>query len=284
MVADGTLPKAIAPDHFTVSWKRRTVLSFCFDAIPAGRLRRSRRAQPFHAFPGIALAVALLGLGETPVHANWLERPQSQLARPARCDAAPERTRETFKAFATCQASLYGLEPVLAHAVMEIESGFDPGVRGADGEVGLMQVMPATARMLGFRGSLDELGEPAANIALGVKYLAQANRLAAGDLCTTVMKYRAGHGETRFSVRSVNYCRRARAILAREGLDVTGPLPVATVGFSVGSADDVAPGQDKRVCVRRFFVPGPRYMKCAEYRSPTQARVMQALRARLFDG
>lgn len=232
----------------------------------------------------IALAVALLGLDATSAHANWLERPQPPRARPAHCVAAPERSRETFKALATCQASLYGLEPVLAHAVMEIESGFDPGVRGADGEVGLMQVMPATARMLGFRGSLDELGEPATNIALGVKYLAQANRLAAGDLCTTVMKYRAGHGETRFSVRSVNYCQRARAILAREGLEVAGPLPVATVGFSDASLDGAVTGQEKRVCVRRSFVPGPRYMKCAEYRSPTQARVIQALRARLFDG
>ncbi len=230
------------------------------------------------------MAVALLGLGQTPVHANWLERPQLRQAMPIHCDAAPQRNRETFKAFATCQASRYGLEPVLAHAVMEIESDFDPGVHGADGEVGLMQVMPATARMLGFRGSLDELGEPATNIALGVKYLAQANRLAAGDLCTTVMKYRAGHGETRFSVRSVNYCQRARAILAREGFEVTGPLPVATVGFSDGSVDELVPGQGKRVCVRRFFVPGPRYMRCAEYRSPAQARTIQALRARLFDG
>ncbi|TPI15597.1 lytic transglycosylase domain-containing protein [Mesorhizobium sp. B4-1-1] len=248
--------------------------------------------KPLRTFPGVALAVALLGLGQTSVHANWLERPQPPGAQPAHCDAAPERTRETFVAFATCQASLYGLKPVLAHAVMEIESGFDPGVRGADGEVGLMQVMPATARMLGFRGSLDELGEPATNIALGVKYLAQANRLAAGDLCTTVMKYRAGHGETRFSVRSVNYCQRARAILAREGLDVAGPLPVATIGssdvsttgFSGASMDGAVTGQEKRVCVRRSFVPGPRYMKCAEYRSPAQASAIQALRARLFDG
>ncbi|RUU60842.1 lytic transglycosylase domain-containing protein [Mesorhizobium sp. M2C.T.Ca.TU.009.01.2.1] len=248
--------------------------------------------KPLRTFPGIALAAALLCLCQTSVHANWLERPQPPGTRPVRCAAAPERTAETFKAFATCQASLYGLEPVLAHAVMEIESGFDPGVRGADGEVGLMQVMPATARMLGFRGSLDELGEPATNIALGVRYLAQANRLAAGDLCTTVMKYRAGHGETRFSVRSVNYCQRARAILAREGLDIAGPLPVATIGFSdvltVGlsdaSVDGVVTGQEKRVCVRRSFVPGPRYMKCAEYRSPAQARTIRALRARLFDG
>jgi len=236
----------------------------------------------------IAAAIAFSGFGQlvTQAHANWLERPASfGLPRPARCDAAPEWTRETFKAFATCQASLYGLEPVLAHAVMEIESGFDPDVHGADGEVGLMQVMPGTARMLGFRGSLDELGAPATNIALGVRYLAQANSLAAGDLCTTVMKYRAGHGETRFSELSVRYCRHARAILAREGFAVTGPLPVATFGFSAfPSADDSAPAQGKRICVRRLFVPGPRYMKCADYRSAGQAKVIKALRARLFNG
>lgn len=236
----------------------------------------------------IAGAIALVGFA-TQAHANWLERPLASRyhqSPPVRCLAAQEWTRETFKAFASCQASIYGLEPVLAHAVMEIESGFDPDVHGADGEVGLMQVMPATARMLGFRGSLDELGLPATNIALGVRYLAQANRIAAGDLCTTVMKYRAGHNENRFSALSVRYCRRARAILAREGFEVTGPLPVATFGFSAFSAgeDDGASVQEKRVCVRRVFVPGPRYMKCADYRSAGQASRIKALRGRLFDG
>jgi soluble lytic murein transglycosylase-like protein len=239
----------------------------------------------------IAAAIALAVFAPE-ARANWLERPAlepqapSGSTRPVRCDVAPEWTRETFKAFATCQASLYGLEPVLAHAVMEIESGFDPDVHGADGEVGLMQVMPATARMLGFRGSLDELAVPATNIALGVRYLAQANSLAAGDLCTTVMKYRAGHGETRFSELSVRYCGRARAILAREGFAVAGPLPVATFGFSAfpTAGDDGAPAPAKRICVRRLFVPGPRYMKCADYRSAGQARQIKALRARLFNG
>ncbi|TGQ63841.1 MAG: lytic transglycosylase domain-containing protein [Mesorhizobium sp.] len=203
--------------------------------------------------------------------------------RQARCDAGSEWSRETFKAFATCQASIYGLEPKLAHAVMEIESGFDPGVRGGDGEVGLMQVMPATARMLGFRGSLDDLGVPATNIALGVEYLALANKLAGGDLCTTVMKYRAGHNETRFSALSVRYCQRARTILARDGLEVTGPLPVATFGFSALSESwDSNSAGVKRVCVRRVFVPGPRYMKCADYRTAEQAGRIKALRAQLF--
>ncbi|MER9657852.1 transglycosylase SLT domain-containing protein [Mesorhizobium sp. M0152] len=242
----------------------------------------------------VAGTVALIGFSQivTPARANWLERPRieqhpsSGVTRPANCEAAAQWTRQTFKAFATCQASLYGLEPVLAHAVMEIESGFDPGVQGADGEIGLMQVMPATARMLGFRGSLDDLSAPATNIALGVRYLAQANSLAAGDLCTTVMKYRAGHNESRFSALSVRYCQRARAILAREGYEVTGPLPVATFGLSAfpTAGDGGVPGQGRGVCVRRVFVPGPRYMKCADYRTAGQARQIKALRAKLFGG
>ncbi len=75
-------------------------------------------------------ALASLGLSATPASANWLERPSvgqrqpSDVTRPARCDAATQWTRQTFKAFASCQASIYGLEPVLAHAVIEIESGF----------------------------------------------------------------------------------------------------------------------------------------------------------------
>ncbi|WP_425284711.1 lytic transglycosylase domain-containing protein [Mesorhizobium qingshengii] len=206
----------------------------------------------------VAATIALVGFGQTATlaRANWLERPYGEqrqlldLARPVRCDAAPEWTRETFKVFAACQASIYGLEPMLAHAVMEIESGFDPDVKGADGEVGLMQVMPATARMLGFQGSLDDLSAPATNIAIGVKYLAQANRLAAGDLCTTVMKYRAGHNESRFSTLSVRYCQRARAILAREGFEVTGPLPLATFGSSAFSAGGENPPRRRKKRVR----------------------------------
>src|SRR5262249_45940658 len=83
---------------------------------------------------------------------------------------------------------------------------------------------------LGFVGSLADLAAPATNIHYGVTYLAQAWRLAGGDLCTAVMKYRAGHGETRFSYRSVDYCIAVRAKLVPRGFHVTGNIPVATFG------------------------------------------------------
>jgi hypothetical protein len=206
---------------------------------------------------------------------------------PPECGQAAE-TKQGYRNLATCEATWQGLPPAIAHAVMEIESGYHEGARGGDGEVGLMQVLPSTARMLGFRGTADELSEPAVNVRFGVDYLAEAWRLAGGDLCTALMKYRAGHGETRFSVLSVRYCDRARQILQREGVEVTGTLPEATFGFSAGSplwtggTGSRQAAKAKGVCVRRHLVPGPRYMKCAEYRSKQEARRIVSLRARLF--
>jgi soluble lytic murein transglycosylase-like protein len=199
-----------------------------------------------------------------------------------------EADKNAFRALAACEARAKDLPAEFAVAVMEIESSYDPEARGGDGEIGLMQVMPATARLMGFRGTLDELAEPRTNIALGVRYLAGAFQLAEGDLCTTVMKYRAGHAETRFSALSVRYCLRARAILEREGFKVTGTVPEATFGFAavagLGEVNARGSAAPKGVCVRRSFVPGPRYMRCVEYRPAAQARHIRSLRAKLFGG
>lgn len=138
-----------------------------------------------------------------------------------------------LRALVQKQAIERGMPPELAHAVVTVESAYRPNAVGDVGEVGLMQVRPSTARMLGFSGTDKELFSPETNIRFGVEYLAQAYRLSDSDICTTVMKYRAGHGETRFSHRSVAYCARVRSILKAEGFPVTGALPVATFGDPV---------------------------------------------------
>jgi hypothetical protein len=121
-------------------------------------------------------------------------------------------------------AAQYSLPSALADAVATVESAYEPGARGAAGEVGLMQVRPSTAAMLGFQGSLEQLADPATNIRLGVKYLAGAWVVTGGRLCDTLMKYRAGYGEDSMSLRSVTYCRRARDYLASIGSPLaTGP-------------------------------------------------------------
>ena len=148
--------------------------------------------------------------------------------------AAPRDTRGGYRALVEKEAKRENLPPEIAEAVMAVESGFNPAAIGGVGEIGLMQVLPSTARMLGFVGSNSELAVPATNIRYGVTYLAQAWRLSGGDLCTAVMKYRAGHGETRFSYLSVEYCRKVRAKLAARGYAVSGILPTPTFGSALG--------------------------------------------------
>jgi soluble lytic murein transglycosylase-like protein len=136
-----------------------------------------------------------------------------------------------YRAIAKAEAERRGLPPAMADAVMKVESNYNAAARGRDGEYGLMQVMPPTARLLGLEGPIETLAEPEVNIRLGVRYLAEAWRLAGGDICTAAMKYRAGHGETRFSALSVRYCERVRAHLASVGYPVTGSIPEPTFGF-----------------------------------------------------
>lgn len=184
------------------------------------------------------LALALCGPAAADptltLHAGGGAMPTS--AAPADASAAHSKTqmpagREAYRAIARREAARLGLPFEMADAVMRVESAYRADAHGAAGEIGLMQVMPPTARMLGFAGTLEELADPETNIALGVRYLAEAWRLARGDICTAAMKYRAGHRETRFSVLSVRYCVNVRAHLASLGYAVTGEVPPATFGL-----------------------------------------------------
>ncbi len=148
------------------------------------------------------------------------------------------------------EAKRTGMPAEVAEAVTHTESAFNPSVIGNDGEIGLMQVMPSTARMMGFSGSLSDLAVPEINIRYGVSYLAQAWRLAGGDLCTAVMKYRAGHGESRFSYLSVDYCLKVRKRLTARGFVVTGVVPPATFGNQVaGGGGGGSVGRCRNKCL-----------------------------------
>jgi soluble lytic murein transglycosylase-like protein len=159
----------------------------------------------------------------------------------------------TYRALIAKEARNSALAPEIAEAVMAVESGYNPDAIGGSGEIGLMQIMPSTARMLGFIGSNAELAVPETNIHYGVLYLAQAWRLAGGDLCTATMKYRAGHGETRFSYLSVNYCLAVRAKLAARGFAVTGEVPTPTFG-APGSAAPSSVARAGGACGRRCLI------------------------------
>jgi soluble lytic murein transglycosylase-like protein len=61
----------------------------------------------------------------------------------------------------------HGVDPMLVKALIQVESGYRPKARSPKGAVGLMQIMPATAREYKVRNPFD----PKANIEAGVKHL-----------------------------------------------------------------------------------------------------------------
>ena len=137
------------------------------------------------------------------------------------------------------EATAQGIPPELADAVAMVETGYRPDAVGSSGEIGLMQVMPATARQLGFYGTTIELADPATNIALGVRYLARAWMLGGGDICRSLMKYRAGLGQETMTPLSAGYCTRAIAWLGSTGSSLArgATIPDGSVASPALSAD-----------------------------------------------
>lgn len=87
------------------------------------------------------------------------------------------------------------LPPALLHAVISVESGYDPNARSPRGAAGLMQLMPATARELG----VVDVWDPAANINGGARYLKRLLGLFDNDLSLALAAYNAGPGAVRSS-------------------------------------------------------------------------------------
>jgi hypothetical protein len=180
---------------------------------------------------GMAVAVAVSGLWSSAVRAEEVSAPtvRPALITPVNLPWQVAERRASVLSLIEREAQRHVLPSELADAVAFVESAYLESAVGKAGEIGLMQIMPSTAAMLGFAGSLTQLAEPETNIRYGVEYLAIAWRLTGGDLCRTLMKYRAGHGADVISARSAEYCRRAREHLAALGsaLADAGTLPAA---------------------------------------------------------
>ncbi len=112
-------------------------------------------------------------------------------------------------------AKSYGVPVGLANAVVRIESGFRPNLRGKAGEIGLMQVKLSTARGLGYRGSAKGLYNPATNIRYGMKYLGMAHKIGGKTTCGTILRYNAGHGAKRMNPISAAYCSKVKRVMAK---------------------------------------------------------------------
>lgn len=118
--------------------------------------------------------------------------------------------RSAYDAIIAKHARAHGIPLALAHGVVRTESNYRANARGQAGEIGLMQIKPATARGMGYKGSAKGLYDPETNIRYGMKYLAGAHKIGGGDVCGTLLRYNAGHGAKRMNKMSAAYCSKVK--------------------------------------------------------------------------
>jgi len=86
---------------------------------------------------------------------------------PAAAKPGPGLRDTAYAELITAAAEAHGVNPTLVQALIQVESNYQPRARSSKGAMGLMQLMPSTAREYKLRNAYD----PAANISAGVKKL-----------------------------------------------------------------------------------------------------------------
>ncbi len=139
-------------------------------------------------------ALALAACSTTPVVSASANAPAP--ARPASASEYnhplyPNETPE-LRALILKYADLYDVPVELVQRQIVRESTHRPWVRNGP-YYGLMQILPQTARTMGFRGAPEELLDAETNLKYAVKYLRGAWIVSGGDIDAAVMWYARGY-------------------------------------------------------------------------------------------
>jgi soluble lytic murein transglycosylase-like protein len=185
-------------------------------------------------FRWIVLAAALLAGTPALAHAQiyaWRDgsghlvlsdRPKDPAARtysvPSATSSEFRVTRPAVRGRATSFDSLiaqhalrHSLDPTFVRAVVQAESGFNPRARSIKGAMGLMQLMPDTARDYGVVNAYD----PVENIRAGVAYLKSLLTRYNNDEALALAAYNAGPAAVDKYGRAIPPYRETRDYVAR---------------------------------------------------------------------
>jgi soluble lytic murein transglycosylase-like protein len=109
----------------------------------------------------------------------------------AKANLHPGETPE-LRALIRKWAATYEIPESLLHRQIQRESGYNPAARNGP-YYGLMQILPQTARTMGYRGTPEGLLDPDTNLEFGAKYLRGAWLVSGGNQDKAMMWYAKGY-------------------------------------------------------------------------------------------
>jgi TP901 family phage tail tape measure protein len=146
---------------------------------------------------------------------------QAFLTRPLQSQVSP--TSSKFADLVNAAGAQYGVDPRLIDAIMQAESSYNPNAKSSAGAVGLMQLMPDTAKRFGV---VDRFN-PAQSIDGGAQYLRFLLDKFGGDVSLAAAGYNAGEGRVERSGNRVpnipetqEYVKRVLANLKAQPFDL----------------------------------------------------------------
>jgi soluble lytic murein transglycosylase-like protein len=116
--------------------------------------------------------------------------PDLLIGAPRRASPINLADRKHYTPLISAVAKEHQLDPALLHAVITVESGYNPKARSPKGAVGLMQLMPDTAK----RYDVANIWDPRDNVRGGARYLRDLLGMFNNNLALALAAYNAGEG------------------------------------------------------------------------------------------
>jgi hypothetical protein len=147
-----------------------------------------------HRFEGTSIVLVLRDGGEiitdqslvTAITPDEVPYPEPPIQQAAVAAEPPVLASVPYGDVIDSAAVRHGVDPELVRAVIQVESAYQPRARSQKGAMGLMQLMPETARQYAVKNPYD----PTANIEAGVKHLKAL--LSRFELSLALAAYNAG--------------------------------------------------------------------------------------------
>jgi len=167
----------------------RAIEFFLVDIPWEGRKVWNQEIKSFNETQLIAASYVARSVG-------WYDRALDAMRSASAYDALTSMYPMPYEGYVDKVARRYKLEPAFIYAVMRRESLFIPDIKSSAGAIGLMQLMPATAKQMGVKLGINtprwRLIESHLNIQLGTKYLRHVLDRVDENLALAAAAYNAG--------------------------------------------------------------------------------------------